>query len=408
MMRISFPLPSMGDLEKRYDACTPFYEAVLEKLVKAIRAATAENNLSATLRHRVKDFASWYKKLLLRIPEESCDSTALLITDVLGIRIVCPFLEEVNQVSLILQEIFTVREREVKGADYAAGHFGYESEHFLIDVPSGFLPSKPVPEFFPKKPVCEIQIRTILQEAWAEVEHELVYKSDFSPLDNPLKRKLAALNANLTLSDIMFQEIRDYQKDLHTALKKRSRDFYKRIRANGGHDGEIQRPITQSSEYSVDPSKDTMDALLLQGLLLHNEGQYEKAIAIYSEILERDLETRIRSIILVHRGMAFFSKGGTTEAAADFDQALRLDPGHSKARYYRAIQSRLDGHFEEAYRDLEACIRADPYNLEYLTARAETALAAGDRKTAAADCDTVLRIDPAFKPALRIQKDLAD
>ncbi len=400
----------MGDLEKRYAACAPFYEEVLEKLVKSIRAAAAGNNLSATLRYRVKDFSSWYKKLLHRVPEESCDSADrhLRITDVLGIRIVCPFLEEVNQVSLMLQEIFTVREREIKGADYASGHFGYESEHFLIDVPPGFLPSKPIPEFFPKKPVCEIQIRTILQEAWAEVEHELVYKSEFSPLDKPLRRKLAALNANLTLSDIMFQEIRDYQKDLHTALKKRSWDFYKLIRTNGGQDDENHRRSTQTPEISADPSKNTIDALLLQGLLLHNEGRYEKAIAIYSEILERELETRIRSIILVHRGMAFFSQGGTAEAAADFDQALRLDPGHSKARYYRAVQSRLDGHFEEAYRDLEACIRSDPYNLEYLTARAETALAAGDRESAAADCDTVLRIDPAFKPALRIREDLSD
>jgi putative GTP pyrophosphokinase len=56
-------------------------------------------------------------------------------------------------------------------------------------------------------PVCEVQVRTILQDAWAEVEHELVYKAEFTPFDEPMKRKLAALNANLTLSDMLFQEI---------------------------------------------------------------------------------------------------------------------------------------------------------------------------------------------------------
>ncbi len=64
------------------------------------------------------------------------------------------------------------------------------------------------------KRVCEIQLRTILQDAWAEVEHELVYKSDISLPNQSIRRKLASLNATLTLSDLIFQEIRDYQKEI--------------------------------------------------------------------------------------------------------------------------------------------------------------------------------------------------
>ena len=77
--------------------------------------------------------------------------------------------------------------------------------------------------------VCEIQLCTILQDAWSEVEHELVYKTNFNPFDEPLKRKLAALNATLNLSDTLFQEIRDYQRLLQSELNKRRESFIEKL-----------------------------------------------------------------------------------------------------------------------------------------------------------------------------------
>ena len=183
-----------------------------------------------TVKFRVKEFSSWYAKVLRAAASDRNHTGSATVTDVLGIRIVCPFLEEVELVSDILRELFRVHEFEVKGADYPSHYFGYESVHFLIRIPGEFLEHRNLPPGFTDNPICEVQVRTILQEAWAEVEHELIYKSDFSPLDEPLKRKLAAINANLTLSDIMFQEIRDYQKNLHSALKQRRRDFYSLLR----------------------------------------------------------------------------------------------------------------------------------------------------------------------------------
>jgi putative GTP pyrophosphokinase len=38
-----------------------------------------------------------------------------------------------------------------------------------------------------------VQLRTILQDAWAEVEHELIYKSDIKLPNASIRRKLAAL-----------------------------------------------------------------------------------------------------------------------------------------------------------------------------------------------------------------------
>ena len=74
-----------------------------------------------------------------------------------------------------------------------------------------------------------MQVCTALQDAWSEVEHSLFYKTEFSPFDETLKRKLSALNANLTLSDILFQEILDYKKNLHKQLKKRRENFFHKV-----------------------------------------------------------------------------------------------------------------------------------------------------------------------------------
>ena len=63
--------------------------------------------------------------------------------------------------------------------------------------------------------VVEVQVRTILQDAWAEVEHELIYKSHFRfPNSDSIRKKLAAVNASLSLADMIFQEIRDAQKEM--------------------------------------------------------------------------------------------------------------------------------------------------------------------------------------------------
>lgn len=402
MVYVKLPLESREDLERRYRSLVPVYEKILEEIIKTIRASTRERKINVTVRHRVKDFSSWYAKLLRNVASVESGSTSVAITDVLGIRIVCPFLEEVKIVSSLLEDLFMVEEIDVKGADYAYHHFGYESVHFLVRIPMDFLPGEPLPADFLRSPVCEVQVRTILQEAWAEVEHELVYKSDFSPLDEPLKRKLAALNANLTLSDLMFQEIRDYQKKLHAALKQRRKDFYECIRRE---DKEQEFPAasrSESSEPDRSSSRETVDSLLLRGLLAHNDGKYADAVKIYSDILSRDIREDIRTMIFVHRGMAYFSSDRVDEALKDFNKALELNPANTIARYYRAVQARMNGKYAESFTDLNECLDLDPYNLEYLTARAETSKAAGDLPSAVSDCRTVLSIDPDFKPAKRL------
>ena len=151
--------------------------------------------------------------------------------------------------------------------------------------------------------VCEIQIRTILQDAWAEVEHELIYKAEFTPFDEPLQRKLAALNANLTLSDIIFQEIRDYQRKLHGELIKRRDKFEGMIEAEdkehsiSNFNNNSKKKGNEKDDYYDISREESIDELLLKALYAHNSSRYSDAIHIYSYILNLDAGADIRAII---------------------------------------------------------------------------------------------------------------
>jgi putative GTP pyrophosphokinase len=156
-----------------------------------------------TIKVRTKRFASFYKKYLAALRSGIVKPH---ITDLIGVRIVCPFIEDLSLAEKLIKKYFEVVEVDRKG-NYTFKEFGYESTHLLIKIPEVISAKHRAAEC----EVAEIQIRTILQDAWAEVEHELFYKADFNPFDIPMKRKLAAVNASLSLADIVFQEIRFYQ-----------------------------------------------------------------------------------------------------------------------------------------------------------------------------------------------------
>ena len=151
-----------------------------------------------TYKSRVKSFNSYYKKVLrLKSHQINSENKMIYLTDMMGIRLICAFLEDINIAIEQIKNIFDVEEIEVKGADKKFSEFGYESVHVLVKIPNSIKTSVEKKHSQLEKLndtlVCEIQVRTILQDAWAEVEHELIYKTEFNPFDIPLRRKLASL-----------------------------------------------------------------------------------------------------------------------------------------------------------------------------------------------------------------------
>ncbi len=429
--RVSLPLPRRSELEREYRRLRPQYAQALEECQIRLRAELAAIGLDPTVKWRVKSFDSCFSKLVRRVREAGPMQQFMELTDLLGIRLVCPFLEDIGRIERELRERYDVLEVERKGSKYAFHEFGYDSTHYLVRVPREISESCGLAADL----TCELQLRTILQDAWAEVEHELIYKADFSPLDDPLRRKLAALNANLSLSDTIFQEIRDYQRELQHELAKRRGEFwrqYHRVTGNGDpaetseglpgaaagqrrsadrEDGDEGNGRYERGGAGLRQGQDvaeTLDNLLLQALLEHNRKDYHKAIAIYDRLLEHDLRPEVESVIYAHRGMAYFAEGRHQPAIADFTRSLSLRPDNAKALYYRAVVNRVIGQAADALADLDACLEIDPYHFDGSFARAQLYYELGDYVHALSDCDRAIEIAPRSNEALKFRELIAD
>lgn len=339
---MSFELPNKKEIEARYESYRNVFDEILEKVEGSLK-----NNLhlfsNPTYKSRIKSFNSYYKKILRQKAKESSESNKLVtLTDMIGIRVICPFVEDLAEVEKQVSEIYDVKEIEKKGAEQSFREFGYESVHILIAIPEDCRPTVNTDIELPDNLVCEIQVRTILQDAWAEVEHELIYKSEFNPFDKPLRRKLASINASLTLADIIFQEIRDYQKKLQSELGTRRNTFYEKADDFSNEVLHISKENpAKSSASSVDSpfTKGSIDDLVLQALHEHNQGNFEKAVSIYTQIIESKPVPAavVLSVIYKHRGMAYFTQNLYDNALADFSKSFEYDQKNFRSIYYKGI-----------------------------------------------------------------------
>lgn len=418
-------IPDKALLSELYTKNRANYEEALTKVLREVARLLQRRGIHPTFKSRVKDFESFFAKKI-RLLKNAWDthSEPLPVNDVLAMRIICPFLRDLDEVESTISQHFEVIEIERKGQDRSFKEFGYESIHVLIQIPKEILPMCEGLE----RNVIEIQLRTILQEAWAEVEHELVYKAEFTPFDEPLKRKLAALNATLTLSDIIFQEILDYQKKLNDALKKRREAFYGKIEQASslafGISEELEntlptpvrakRPsakaaggqgigLSQSKWANLD-----IDTLLLSALDAHNSSDFDNAISIYTEILSRKPDSAIAAIVYKHRGMAFFAQSKYSSALADFTSCLMLDPECYKALYYRGVVKSIQEELRQAIDDFTKALEIHPYHFFSRYRRALCWWHLGDYVQAHTDCEIALRIKPDNKLALDLQKKISE
>jgi len=341
-------LKRLHDLHSRGE-----YQRQLEQIVEDVRGVLDALPVRYQLKSRVKSFEEYHRKW------SSLGGSP--IGDMLGIRIVCPFLEDVETAEQALAARLSIAEIDRKGERQSLREFGYDSTHLVLNLERQTIPH-PLPGV---APVCEIQIRTILQDAWAEVEHELIYKSDWSIPTDAIQRKLAALNANLSLSDLIFQELRDLQKEVKRKQERRRAlqtaqtqvALSVESRALGEH---------LDAERLDEVQRLDLDKLVLRALTAHSEGAFDTAIRLYSLVLSRKDVESIRPLILNHRGMAYFALGENQAARADFEAAVANDGSSHRAWYNLGLVHRA---LREAGPARDAFARSSSLDPSFLDAR---------------------------------------
>lgn len=399
-------IPSRVALDALYKRSYPGLERALNEMLSQIRQLVDGTGLFPAYKHRIKSMNSYFAKRIKFSRESRIKNRPPLpITDLIAIRIICPFIGDLARIEEALSAKFNVVEVERKGSDSSFREFGYQSTHMLLEIPAELREGAEILD----PPVCEVQIRTILQDAWAEVEHELVYKAEFTPFDDPMRRKLAALNATLTLSDMLFQEIRDYQHQLTNELAKRRVAFFKKI--EDAIDKELYSGIRDVAAGHAAQLKDpawlgpwkSQDDLLLEALNAHNRGDYVRAIDIYSHILAMGPKDTIRALIHKHRGMAFFAESRYDEALEDFSKTLELDAECYKAAYYRGVVFSVRQNYSAAIEDFNRALEIHPYHFYSCYRRAQAYYHLGDFPKALADTELALELSPENENVIKLK-----
>lgn len=405
------PLSHRRIEEARYRSLKDPYQRALDAFARELQELLEGEGLHVTVRARVKTFESYYRKLIGKLQAAGENGGDTRVNDLLGVRVICPFQGDLKTSEAALRRSLTVLEVRRKGQEHSYREFGYDSTHLLIRLPESVCRDAGVES----QPVCEVQVRTTLQEAWAEIEHELVYKAELTPLDEPLRRKLASLKATLTLSDNIFQEIRDYQRQMQDELRLRKAGLWGRIlqiaAQRGTDDSGGLDPAEESApapgngrrrSRGLEAAED-IDVMLLRALAAHNRRELEEALRLYSRILAHDLSPRARTIVLVHRGMARFERGDLEEARGDFSQAIESDDRSERAYFLRGITRWALGELGEALLDLTESLERGPLQVDVLVCRALLRCQQGDSAGALSDTEQVLAIAPDSPEARDLQ-----
>jgi len=395
--------PEKNRLQEEYDYYAQTRLSIVNDLKLQVDNILASLDSNPVVSGRIKNFSSFFSKYI-RLLKEGVKNPQ--ITDLLGVRVICPFIEDLQAAEEIIKNYFTVFEREKKG-HYTFQEFCYESTHLLIKIPQELIDK----HGNPGTDIAEIQIRTILQDAWAEVEHELVYKAEFSPFDEPMKRKLAAINASLSLADMIFQEIRSYQRKYSKEMEKRRESFFQKIEESTddllfeSDNIKMTLPFIESAnlQNSADYSE-SIDDLLVKALSAHNNNSFSEAISQYTRILELKPNNNILSIIYKHRGMANFACSCYNEAIEDFSNSIELDKQSYKAAYYRGVVYSVIKQYLKAIDDYTLSLTINPYQPFCLFRRGQAYFHIGDFPQALADCENSLALEPENKTASKFKE----
>lgn len=202
-------------LVSAYQAALPRYERQREAAVTLLGDVLAQAGLKIHhLTGRVKRPASLADKLRRKPGRyQQLDD----LTDLVGVRVITYFESDVAVVSRLLEEHFEVdwAHSVDKGKVHDPDRFGYMGVHYVLRARRS-AGGHPDLRF-------EVQIRSILQHAWAEIEHDLGYKNR-EAVPREVRRRFNRLSGLLEIADEEFMALHRLSRDYAANLPARVLD----------------------------------------------------------------------------------------------------------------------------------------------------------------------------------------
>jgi region found in relA / spoT proteins family protein len=184
------------------------YERLLEYIKATIKSLLNDRKIRFhEIEGRIKDRESLKGKIEVKDKYTKLSE----ITDICGIRIITFFSDDVDKIAQLLEAEFSLDKANSidKRKSQDPTKFGYVSLHYILQLDGSRAELSENSVF--KELKFEVQIRTILQHAWAEIEHDFGYKTE-SEVPEKIRRRFSRLAGLIELADDEFMEIKRTEK----------------------------------------------------------------------------------------------------------------------------------------------------------------------------------------------------
>ena len=205
----------MEEIIADFDDKKELYKSFNSKVYSTIKELIDDSNIQI---HNISSRVKERKSLLEKIESKNGKYNNLLdITDISGIRVITYFDNDVDTIAKLVEKEFEIDiPNSVDKRNVAADKFGYMSVHYVAGLSKSRLDLTENKKY--EKLKFELQIRSILQHSWAEIEHDLGYKGEFT-IPQFSKRSFHRIAALLETADIEFSRLKQILYDYEQKIK---------------------------------------------------------------------------------------------------------------------------------------------------------------------------------------------
>lgn len=223
---------NIPQISEQWKIDEPNLKKLGESVVELLKRGLWAKEMHPEISYRTKEIQSIIKKIQKKKKEKEYGYNDL--KDKLGVRVICPFLSDLETVDGFLYDNFNVKKAERKKDLIDFDKLDYQSNHYDVTVKKDKIN-------FDENFIFEVQVRTLNQHAWANSAHILYYKQDVQ-LPDEMKRKIYRLLSLYELADEEFMKVNQYLQQqkgniIYTLLKKLEGKVYKY--ANADFDREL-------------------------------------------------------------------------------------------------------------------------------------------------------------------------
>jgi len=278
-----------------YRQVYPHYAKMALTLQQVLEKAARKAAPLAIIQTRPKTIPSFAEKAIRKKKVGRYSDPLLRMTDLCGGRVITQTVAEVRAVCDFIDKHFVIdAENSVDVSQrLKPSEFGYRSVHYIIQFKRGIFPTKEIPieipeELYPdaSNPMkAEIQVRTVLEHAWAGFTHDRVYKSAFT-IPPKWERELAVLAGMLEQTDQSFSRI---QSGLRTYAASYGAYL---------NEDQLKDEIDiLESVLGCDPENPDLAHRI--GKLAMERGDWQKALEIFSRYVETGYQPILRDLGVV-------------------------------------------------------------------------------------------------------------